>query len=347
MLVSNCLLTPVRLNCETRKCCTNKGFTNPRKMLAFRSMRTILSVQGVEWHMENLGGLKIFVRVADTLSFVEAGRQLGLSASAIGKAVARLEQRIGARLLHRTTHSVSLTMEGTLFLDRARRILSEMELAAQELSEAGHKVRGPMKVSLPTWAMSFMPIFRRFMQVYSEVRLELELTDRLVDIVGEGYDLAIRTGEVRDSSLMTRIVGRFRHTIIAAPSYLAAHSIPASPEDLLNHRCLHRRHPGSGLIDAWPLARDGVNLNLDLPVALIANSVEARIELAEQGAGIACVPSIAVSRLIEDGRLLSILEGNVRDAGVLRLLWPAGAAPSRNVGVLVDFVAQASVSQKF
>ncbi|MCF1496348.1 LysR family transcriptional regulator [Agrobacterium vitis] len=250
--------------------------------------------------MENLGGLKIFVRVADTLSFVEAGRQLGLSASAVGKAVARLEQRIGARILHRTTHSVSLTTEGTLFLDRARRILSEIELAAQELSEAGQNVRGPMKVSLPTWAMSFMPIFRRFMQVYPEVRL-----------------------------------------------YLAAHSIPASPEDLLNHRCLHRRHPGSGLIDAWPLARDGVNLDLDLPVALIANSVEARIELAEQGAGIACVPSIAVSRLIEDGRLLSVLGENVRDAGVLRLLWPAGAAPSRNVAVLVDFVAQASVSQKF
>ncbi|WP_085044079.1 LysR family transcriptional regulator [Ensifer aridi] len=297
--------------------------------------------------MENFGGLKIFVRVASDLSFVEAGRQLGLSASAIGKAIARLEERLGVRLLHRTTHSVSLTAEGTLFLDRARHILSEIELAIQELSEAAQKIRGPMKVSLPTWAMSFMPIFQRFMQIYPEVRLELELTDRLVDIVGEGYDLAIRTGEVRDSSLMTRVVARFRHTIVASPSYLAAHGIPTFPEDLLNHRCLHRRHPESGLIDVWPLAKDGNNLELDLPVAAVANSVEARIELAEHGAGIACVPSIAVSRHIEVGSLLSVLEKNVRDAGVLRLLWPAGAVPSRNVSVLVDFVAKASVSQKF
>jgi DNA-binding transcriptional LysR family regulator len=287
------------------------------------------------------------VRVAETLSFVDAGRQLGLSASAIGKAIARLEQRFGVRLLHRTTHNVSLTPEGALFLDRARRIQSEIELATQELSDARQAVHGPMRVSLPTWAMSFMAIFRRFMQVYPEARLELELTDRLVDIVGEGYDLTIRTGDVRDSSLMTRIVGRFRHTLIASPSYLAAHGVPNSPEGLLDHQCLHRRHPETGLIDVWPLAEDGVNFDLDLPVAAVANSVEARIELAQLGAGIACVPSISVSRPIEDGRLLSIMEGNVRDAGVLRLLWPAGAVPSHNVKVLVDFVAHASLSQKF
>jgi DNA-binding transcriptional LysR family regulator len=297
--------------------------------------------------MENLSGLKIFVRVANTLSFVEAGRQLGLSASAIGKAIARLERRMGARLLHRTTHSVSLTAEGRLFFDRAWRILAEIEMATQELTEAGQSVRGPLKVTLPTWAMSFIPVFGRFMQVHPDLRLELDLTDRLVDIVGENYDLAIRTGDIRDSSYMTRVVGRFRHTVVASPSYLAAHGIPASPEDLLNHRCLHRRHPESGFLDAWPLARDGTNLDLELPVAAVANSVEARLELAEQGAGIACVPSMAVNRQIEEGRLLSILAQNVRDAGVLRLLWPSGAVATRNVSLLVDFVAQASSTQKF
>jgi len=297
--------------------------------------------------MENIGGLKIFVRVAETLSFVDAGRQLGLSASAIGKAVARLEQRLGARLLHRTTHTVGLSAEGALFLDRARRILSEFEMATQELSEARRSVRGPLRITLPTWATGFLPTFRRFMQAYPEVRLELDLSDRLVDLVAEGYDLAIRAGELRDSSLMTRTVGRFRHTLIASPSYLAAHGVPATPKDLLGHSCLHRRHPESGTIDMWPLAQDGVNLDLDLPIAAVANSVEARIELAEQGAGIACVPSIAVSRQLEDARLFSVLEGNVRDAGFLHLLWPGGAVPSHNVRALVDFVAQASVSQKF
>lgn len=297
--------------------------------------------------MENTNGLKIFERVAETLSFIDAGRQLGLSASAIGKAVARLEQRLGARLLHRTTHTVRLTTEGALFLDRARRILSEFEQATRELSEARRSVRGPLRVTLPTWATGFMPIFRRFMQAYPEVRLELDLSDRLVDLVAEGYDLAIRAGELRDSTLMTRTVGRFRHTLIAAPSYLAAHGVPTTPENLCEHSCLHRRHPETGTIDMWPLAQNGVNLDMDLPITAVANSVEARIELAEQGAGIACVPSIAVSRQLEEGRLLSVLEGNVCDAGVLRLVWPGGAAPSQNVRALVDFVAQASMSQKF
>lgn len=297
--------------------------------------------------MENLGGLKIFVHVANSLSFVEAGRQLGLSASAIGKAVARLEQRLGVRLLHRTTHSVSLTAEGVLFLDRARRILSEIEMATQELLETRHTIRGTMRVSLPSWAMSFMPIFHRFMQTYPDLRLELDLTDRLVDIVGGGYDLAIRAGAVADSSLVTRVVGRFRHTIVAAPAYLRANGFPACPEDLMAHRCLHRRHPKSGAIDSWPLTRDGVDLHLDLPVAAVANSVEARIALAEDGAGIACVPSIAVGRPIGEGRLQFILQGHVRDAGVLRLLWPAGAKPSHHVRALVDFVAQESMSENF
>jgi DNA-binding transcriptional LysR family regulator len=297
--------------------------------------------------MEGFGGLRIFVRVAETLSLVEAGRQLGLSASAIGKAVARLEQRLDVRLLNRTTHNVSLTAEGAMFLDRARRVLSEIELATQELSEARRRVRGPLRVTLPTWATSFMPIFARFMHAHPDVRLELDLSDRLADLVREGYDLAIRAGEVRDTSLVTRTVGRFRHTLIASPSYLAAHGIPGSPESLCNHRCLHRRHPDTGAIDIWPLARDGVNLELDLPIAAIANSVEARIDLAEQGAGVACVPSIAVMRQIADGRLLSLLEGNVRDAGVLRLLWVGGAVASYNVRALADFIVQASVLQKF
>jgi DNA-binding transcriptional LysR family regulator len=296
--------------------------------------------------MENLGGLRIFVEVVETRSFVDAGRRLGLSASAIGKAVARLEQRLGVRLLNRTTHYISVTAEGLLFLDRARRILAEIGLATQELSEARRSVRGPLRVTLPTWATNYMPIFGRFMQAYPEVRLDLDLSDRLVDLVGEGYDLAIRAGELRDSSLMTRTVGRFRHALVASPAYLAIHGIPDRPENLLHHRCLHRRHPEMGTIDPWPLAWDGVDLDLDLPIAAVANSVEARLALAEQGAGIACVPSIAVTRQIEDGRLLSILEGNMRDAGSLRLLW-VGSAPSHTVRALVDFVIQASAPQIF
>ncbi|MGH6862011.1 MAG: LysR family transcriptional regulator [Phyllobacterium sp.] len=295
--------------------------------------------------MENFNGLKIFVRAAEARSFVGAGRQLGLSASAIGKSIARLEDRLGVRLFHRSTHSVSLTPEGVVFLERCRCILAEMHLATEEMSQAKMVVRGPIRVSLPTWAMIFMPIFGRFMQVHPEVRLELNLTDRLVDVIEEGYDLVIRTGEVRDSRLMSRTVGRFRHAIVASPAYLEAHNVPQHPENLLDHRCLHRRHPETGKIDTWPLVRAGADIELDLPITAIVDTVEARIELAEQGAGIACVPSVCVESHVSDGRLVSLLQQDVRQAGALRLLWPASSNPSRNIRTLVDFVAQSAATR--
>jgi DNA-binding transcriptional LysR family regulator len=295
--------------------------------------------------MESFNGLKVFVQAAETRSFVEAGRHLGLSASAIGKSIARLEERLGARLFHRSTHSVSLTPEGKLFLDRCQRILSEMELATQEISQTRMAVRGTMRVSLPTWATIFMPVFARFMQIYPDVRLELDLSDRLVDVIDEGYDLVIRTGEIRDSRLMSRTVGRFRHTIVASPAYLAAHGIPQFPEDLHAHLCLHRRHPESGKIDIWPLARDGLDLNLDLPVAAVVNTVEARIELADQDAGISCVPSVSVAPHIARGRLVPLLQDCVREAGVFRLLWPATGSPSHNIRTLVDFIAHSAATE--
>lgn len=296
--------------------------------------------------MENLNGLKIFVRVSETLSFVETGRQLGLSASAIGKAIARLEHRLGVRLLNRNTHDVSLTAEGLLFLRRSRRILSEVELAAQELSESRQSVGGPMRISIPTWATTFMPIFARFIQAFPKLKLELDLSDRLVDIVAEGYDLVIRTGEIQSSSMMTKSLDSFRHVLVASPTYLATHGIPHSPASLQAHLCLHRRHPETGQIEPWPLFDGDANLDLELPIAAIANSVDARIELAEHGAGIACVPAICVDRQLEDGRLISLLDSSIRNAGALHLLWASGATPSRNVRALIDYLTQAGLNER-
>jgi len=290
--------------------------------------------------MESFSSLRVFVKTAETLSFVEAGRRLGLSASAIGKAISRLEERLGARLFHRNTHHVQLTAEGALFLDRSRRILAEMELASQELSDARQLVRGPMRISLPAWATGFIPIFHRFMTVHPEVCLEVEFSDRLVDVVEEGYDLAIRTGAIRDSRLTMRTIGRFRHVLVASPSYLSRHGVPQRPEDLLTHSCLHRRHPQTGAIEAWPLATDGMDVDLDLPVKAVIDHVEARIAFATDGAGIACVPSMSVARHIKDSRLISLMEGHVRDAGVLQLLWASPENTSLSVRKLVDFIVQ-------
>ena len=143
---------------------------------------------------------------------------------------------------------------------------------------------------------------------------------------------------------MSRTFGHFRHAIGASPAYLATRGVPECAEDLLRHSCLHRRHPETGKIDAWPLARDGANLELDLPMTAVVEAVEARIALSEEGLGIACVPALAVLERIAGGRLQSLLHDAVREAGTLRLLWPANARLSRNIRVLVDFIAQPSIS---
>lgn len=290
------------------------------------------------WLMDRLSALGAFVQAAETGSFVAAGRQLGVSASAVGKAVARLEERLGVRLFHRSTRSMTLTAEGSLFLERCRRILGEVEAAEQELSEAAGSPRGMLRVSLPIAEGLLLPTIAAFMRAFPEIRMEIDFSDRLVDVVEEGFDAVVRTGDVDDSRLMSRKLGHFPHRLVAAPAYLAQSGVPATPEDLARHACLHHRHPTSGKLERWPLVRDSVELDIELPVAATVSTIEARAYLAEQGFGIACLPAYAVGRQIEAGTLVSLLEDSVRDCGALRVLWPMSRSP--RIRAFVDFLAE-------
>ncbi len=136
--------------------------------------------------MDSLNGFMVFVQVAETRSFVAAGRLLGVSASAVGKSVARLEEKLGVRLFHRSTRSVTLTAEGTLFLERSRRILAEIEAAEQELSQASSAPRGRLRVSLPLVSSLVLPVLGEFMATYPDIELDLDFSDRLVDVIEEG-----------------------------------------------------------------------------------------------------------------------------------------------------------------
>lgn len=290
--------------------------------------------------MDGLGALNVFMQAAETRSFVVAGRQLGISASAVGKAVARLEDRLGVRLFHRSTRSIALTAEGALFLDRCRRIAGEFEAAEEELSQARAAPRGPLRVSLPVAGTLFLPVLADFMRAWPEVQLELDFTDRLVDVIEEGFDVVIRTGKAADSRLMSRKLGEFRHLLVASPVYLARASVPETQEQLFAHACLHHRHPVTGKLESWPLLRDGALLELDLPVAAIASTVEARIHLAMQGFGIACLPDYAVRHQITDATLVPVLEPFLDNCGVMRALWPAGPYLAPKTRVFVDFMAE-------
>ncbi|MFV3129751.1 LysR family transcriptional regulator [Niveispirillum sp. KHB5.9] len=287
--------------------------------------------------MDWFGGIHLFMQAAEARSFVDAGRLSGVSASAVGKAVARLEERLGVRLFHRSTRSITLTPEGRLFLDHCQRIQAEM--AAVEASLAGAAPRGPLRIGIPAVAeAALLPILADFMRTWPDIQLEIDASDRLVDIIEEGFDAVIRTGIPADSRLMSRSLGTFRHRILAAPAYLASHGTPQVPEDLTFHACLHHRHPGTGKPEPWPLWRDGMDLPLDLPVSAIAGTAQARAFLAAEGLGIACVPPFAAGQYLKDRRLVEVLAEFVRPVGLFHLLWPAGRHLSPRIRAFVDHI---------
>lgn len=288
--------------------------------------------------MDSLNSFTVFVQVAEVRSFVAAGRLLGVSASAVGKSVARLEEKLGVRLFHRSTRSVTLTAEGTLFLQRSRRILAEIEAAEQELSQATTTPRGRLRVSLPLVSSLVLPVLGDFMREYPEIELDLDFSDRLVDVIEEGFDAVIRTGDPTDSRLSARRLGSFRSLLVASPDYLARQGIPKVPSDLLNHTCLHYRFPNSGKLEPWALRRASDEPELTLPSSMICNNIETRVCFALQGLGIAYLPEFSVREPLADGRLQAVLADYAERTGVFHILWPTSKHPSPKVRAFIDFL---------
>lgn len=288
--------------------------------------------------MDSLNGFVVFVQVAETRSFVAAGRLLGVSASAVGKSVARLEEKLGVRLFHRSTRSVTLTAEGALFLERSRRILAEIEAAQQELSQASSAPRGRLRVSLPMVSSLVLPVLGEFMRAFPEIELDLDFTDRRVDVIEEGFDAVVRIGNPVDSRLSARRLGSFAMQVVASPDYLALRGTPQVPADLLQHTCMHYRWPNSGKLETWALRQAPGEPELQLPTSMICNNIETRVCFALQGLGVTYLPEFAIREPLADGRLQLILEDYVEHRGVFYVLWPASKHPSPKVRALVDFL---------
>lgn len=289
--------------------------------------------------MDSLGALHAFVQAADANGFTEAGRKLGVTASAVSKAVQRLEDRLGARLFHRSTRSITLTPEGAMFLERCRRILCEFEAAETELSQTQTEPQGKLRVSFPSMGILFMPKVAAFKRLYPQIELELDFTDRLVDVIDEGFDAVIRTGDHSDSRLMTRTLGHYRRTIVGSPDYFAEAEIPKAPEDLVRHPCLIYRFANTGKLDRWPLSRDGEPVHIELTNSVVMNTLEPQICLAENSLGIACVPDIAVARQLKAGSLISVLDPYVQARTKISVMWPTSRHLSPKLRAFVDFVA--------
>ena len=290
--------------------------------------------------MESLGSLDVFVRVSASRSFTAAGQQLGISASAVSKAIARLEERLGVRLFHRSTRTVSLTPEGALFHERCRRILYEVESAEAELMQTRQVPRGKLRISLPSVGTLFMPKLGEFKRRHPDIELDIDYSDRLVDVIEEGFDAVIRTGEPSDSRLVARRLGACRRVIVGSPDYFDKAGTPLKPEDLASHACLLYRFPSTGKLDVWPLGRAADKPAFELPVSMVTNTLDPQVCFAEQGLGIACVPEIAVRAQLQSRRLMTVLDGYTQEEMVFHVLWPSSRHLSPKIRIFVDFVVE-------
>ncbi len=291
--------------------------------------------------MDRLSGLTAFVRTADLGSFAAAGRVLGLSASAVGKAVSNLEHQLGVRLLQRSTRSIRLTEEGRLFHERCRRVLDDLDDAQASLAQAVAVPRGRLRVSVPIVSYHFLlPVVPEFVSRYPEVELDIDFNDRIVDMIEEGVDVAIRSGDLPDSRLISRTLRPFQMLLCAAPSYLERFGLPDCPRDLNQHIAIRFRFPNSGKLQDWPLTMPEGESELRMRTAFSCNNMEAVRGATVAGLGIGCMPDFLVRSTLAEGKLRTVLDDFIDEPGHFHLIWPSNRHMSPKVRVFVDFLSE-------
>lgn len=256
--------------------------------------------------MDKLTCIRIFLNVVETGSFTSASERLGLSRAAVSKYVAELEGRLGGRLLNRTTRHVSVTEAGRIYYGRCKDILLGLEEADEMVSGMSLQPRGTLRVSAPTNFASrqLLPLVSDFNRRYPAVQIELTCNDRIIDLVDEGYDLAIRITDNPGPDLVASRLCCCRHVLVAAPAYLDGNPPPAIPEDLSRHACLLFAYLHGGI---WPLAKNGENYQVKISPVLKSNNPDVLLEAAIRGMGIALLPTFVVSEAIANGSLQMVL----------------------------------------
>ena len=285
--------------------------------------------------------MSAFVRAVELGGFSLAARDLGLTPSAISKLVTRLEDRLGVRLLNRTTRRLALTPEGEAYFQRAQRILSDIAEAENEVAQFRAAPRGLLRINVGTaFGMhQLAPALPEFLARHPEMQVELTITDRLVDLIEEGADLGIRLGVLGDSSLVARRICQVERVVCAAPDYLRRHGVPRKPDELKAHNCLSMTHaPG---LRRWPFATgDGVR-HVEVGGNASASSADALLQLALQGLGVIRLSDVIVGAAVRAGTLVPILEDLHHSEPLpLHAVHPQGRHRSPRVAAMVEFLVE-------
>jgi len=290
---------------------------------------------------DRLKGIEVFVQAVEAGGFARAAERLHLSRSAVGKTIARLEQRLGVRLFHRTTRRQSVTEEGQAFYERCLRALAELEAAEAALDGGRGAPSGRLRVSASTLfgRHCVAPVLLALQERHPTLELELSLGDRIVDLVEEGFDLAVRLGALPDSaSLTTRRLGRYQMAIWAAPAYLAAHGRPAGPEDLAGHRGIVYARPGYDL--PWQVGDAGGGVReLRIASRLRLDDVQAIADAAAAGAGLAWLPCWLAVPLMQAGKLEPVLDLRQAVGSDIHLVWPQNRYLPAKTRAAIDALA--------
>lgn len=290
---------------------------------------------------DRLAGISMFVRVVEAGSFALAGQRLGLSRSAVGKAIARLEDRLGVRLFHRTTRSQSLTAEGQGFYERCLRALAELEAAEQALEEGRQAPSGRLRVTMPVLLgrLCAAPILVSLATRHAQLRLELGFSDQVQDLVEERIDLAVRIGPLGDrSDLTARRLGSFAMYPCASPDYVAARGRPTRLADLPGHALLPYGRDGRSL--AWAFTRpDGSLQRVEVAGRMLLNDLEALADAAAAGAGIAFLPCWLIGERVRAGRLDLLPMELPASGGDVFAVWPQARHLPSKVRAAIDALA--------
>ena len=283
--------------------------------------------------------MRIFCQVMDSGSFTSAADQLGLSKQFVSRRLMQLEERLGVRLLNRSTRRLDVTPLGQSYYESALRLLSEVEQVEQGIAGQTTEPRGTIRVSAPlSFALAHLGcLLPVFLQRYREVTVEVDLSDRPVDLLSEGYDLALRIGVLEDSTLIARRIASIQRVYCASPAYLAERGMPRKPEDLHAHDCLPYGH---GRQVQWRFEGQGKPLAVNVTGRMRVNNGELLRDAAVAGMGITYLPTFIVGAALKDGRLVPVLDEFRPQPLTLSAVYPQHRQSSRPVQALIEFLRE-------
>jgi len=287
----------------------------------------------------DLNAVRMLVQVADARSFTLAAGQLGISQSGLSRAISRLESALGVRLLHRNTRNVSLTPDGRQFVEHCAPLLSGLEDAERRLGDRPSTPSGVLKLTAPSMfgRKVLVPLAGQLMAAHPQLQFELVLNDRLVDLVEEGFDAALRTGPISDVRMVARPLRPLNWVTVASPAYIAQHGEPATVDALHDHACLAVRNLRSGRLVDWQFREgDGQLREFTPPARMVFDSGDPLVEGALAGIGIVQVMDFAVADALADGRLQRVLQPFEGRSRVLALVYPPSRQASPKLQVLAE-----------